>query len=115
MQSQTPMMAPTSPTTLAPAQNRVLRNTYTLLALSLVPTVARRVAWRADEVHVLLRQPVDRLHRCSWRSRSVSSSRSRRPRTAAWGVAILLGFTFFMGLMLSRLLGDVLGLRTAAA
>ena len=29
----------TSPGTLAPAQNRVLRNTYALLALSLVPTV----------------------------------------------------------------------------
>ena len=39
MQPQTPMMAQGS-TALALAQNRVLRNTYWLLALSLVPTVA---------------------------------------------------------------------------
>ena len=40
MQPETPMMAqPTASTTLALAQNRVLRNTYWLLALSLVPTV----------------------------------------------------------------------------
>ena len=40
MQSETPMMAqPTASTTLALAQNRVLRNTYLLLALTMVPTV----------------------------------------------------------------------------
>ena len=36
---QTPMMTPASPSqTIAQAQNRVLRNTYALLALSMVPT-----------------------------------------------------------------------------
>ncbi len=40
MQPETPMMAqPTASTTLALAQNRVLRNTYLLLALTMVPTV----------------------------------------------------------------------------
>ena len=40
MQPNSPMMAQGSAsTTLALAQNRVLRNTYWLLALSLVPTV----------------------------------------------------------------------------
>jgi FtsH-binding integral membrane protein len=33
-----------------------------------------------------------------------------KTKNSAWGVAILLGFTFFMGLMLSRLIGRVLGL-----
>jgi modulator of FtsH protease len=41
MQPETPMMAQgqTASTTLALAQNRVLRNTYLLLALTMVPTV----------------------------------------------------------------------------
>ena len=41
MQPETPMMAPgqTASTTLQLAQNRVLRNTYLLLALTMVPTV----------------------------------------------------------------------------
>ncbi|HET7731852.1 MAG TPA: BAX inhibitor (BI)-1/YccA family protein, partial [Usitatibacter sp.] len=39
MQPRTPMMAQGASQTLALAQNRVLRNTYMLLAISLVPTV----------------------------------------------------------------------------
>ncbi len=41
MQPQNPMMAPgqTASTTLALGQNRVLRNTYLMLALTMVPTV----------------------------------------------------------------------------
>ena len=39
MQPETPMMAQGRSTTLALAQNRVLRNTYLLLALTMVPTV----------------------------------------------------------------------------
>ena len=40
MQPETPMMAQGRTTTLALAQNRVLRNTYLLLALSMLPTIA---------------------------------------------------------------------------
>ena len=39
MQPETPMMAQPASQTLALTQNRVLRNTYLLLALSMVPTV----------------------------------------------------------------------------
>ena len=39
MQPESPMMAQTASTTQSPAQNRVLRNTYLLLALTMVPTV----------------------------------------------------------------------------
>ncbi len=38
-----------------------------------------------------------------------------KTKNSAMGVAILLGFTFFMGLMLSRMLGVVLGFRNGAA
>jgi FtsH-binding integral membrane protein len=40
MQPESPMMAQPRTTTIALAQNRVLRNTYLLLALTMVPTVA---------------------------------------------------------------------------
>ena len=40
MQPETPMMAQPGTTTIALAQNRVLRNTYLLLALTMVPTIA---------------------------------------------------------------------------
>jgi FtsH-binding integral membrane protein len=36
-----------------------------------------------------------------------------KTKNSGWGVALLLGFTFFMGLMLSRLLGVILGMATA--
>ncbi|HSW82534.1 MAG TPA: Bax inhibitor-1 family protein [Usitatibacter sp.] len=39
MQPESPMMAQPGTTTIALAQNRVLRNTYLLLALTMVPTV----------------------------------------------------------------------------
>ena len=37
-----------------------------------------------------------------------------KTKNSAAGVPVLLGFTFFMGLMLSRLLGAVLGLGNGA-
>ena len=38
-----------------------------------------------------------------------------KTKNSAAGVPVLLAFTFFMGLMLSRLIGCVLGFRTAPA
>ncbi|HET6264116.1 MAG TPA: Bax inhibitor-1 family protein, partial [Usitatibacter sp.] len=38
-----------------------------------------------------------------------------KTKNTGWGVALLLGFTFFMGLMLSRLLGAVLGFSNGAS
>lgn len=37
-----------------------------------------------------------------------------RTKNSAWGIAVLLGFTFFMGLMLSRLIGHILGFSNGA-
>ena len=38
-----------------------------------------------------------------------------RTKNSGLGVVILLGFTFFMGLMLSRLIGHVLGMANGAS
>ena len=88
-------------------RNRVLRNTYWLLALSMVPTVIG--AWLGVTSGIL---------------RTLGPGMSgvvflaglfgfifaiERTKNSAAGVPILLGFTFFMGLMLSRLIGVVLG------
>ena len=107
---------PTS-TSSAPAavtqRNRVLRNTYWLLALSMIPTVLG--AWVGVSTGLV---------------RSLSPGVGlvvflvgafgfmfaiERTKNSAAGVPMLLAFTFFMGLMLSRLLGVVLGLNNGAS
>jgi len=93
-------------------RNRVLRNTYWLLALSMIPTVLG-----------------------AWIGVSTGFARAMSPgiglivflvgafgfmyaiektKNSSAGVPILLAFTFFMGLMLSRLVGMVLGLNNGA-
>ena len=90
-------------------QHRVLRNTYWLLALSMLPTVAG--AWLGLQLGV-----------AQWMAHSPTMSLLlffigayglmagiHATRNSSTGVFLLLGFTFFMGVMLSRLLGMVLG------
>jgi modulator of FtsH protease len=98
---------------LSAERNRVLRNTYWLLALSMVPTVLG--AWIGV-------------------STGLSSAMSpgvglvvflvgafgfmfaiEKSKNSAAGVPLLLAFTFFMGLMMSRLVGVVLGLGNGAS
>jgi len=86
-------------------RNRVLRNTYWLLALSMVPTVLG--AWIGVTTGI---------------TRAMGPGMSaivflvgafgfifaiEKLKNSSAGVAVLLGFTFFMGLMLARLLSVV--------
>lgn len=100
----------TLPGTLAPAQNRVLRNTYMLLALSLVPTVIG--AWLGVQLNFsfLAGSPVIAFMLFLGIAFGFFYA-IEKTKNSAWGVVILLGFTFFMGLMLSRMVGQVLGLK----
>ena len=92
----------------AAQRNKVLRNTYWLLALSLIPTVLG--AWLGVATGI---------------TRSLGGGLGlivflggafgfifaiEKTKNSAAGVPVLLGFTFFMGLMLSRLIAMVLGL-----
>jgi modulator of FtsH protease len=96
----------------AEQRSRVLRNTYWLLALSMVPTVLG--AWIGVTTGI---------------ARAMSPGVSlvvflvgayglmfaiHRTKNSAAGVPLLLAFTFFMGLMLSRLVGMVLGMANGA-
>lgn len=93
-------------------RNRVLRNTYWLLALSLLPTVLG--AWVGVSTGI---------------TRSLSGGLGlvvflagafgfmfaiEKTKNSAAGVPVLLGFTFFMGLMLSRLIALVLGFKNGS-
>ena len=98
-----------------PAQQRtrVLRNTYWLLALSLLPTVLG--AWLGVATGI---------------TRGLSGGVGlvvflvgafgflyaiEKTKNSAAGVPVLLAFTFFMGLMLSRLIAMVLGMNNGAS
>ncbi|HLX25012.1 MAG TPA: Bax inhibitor-1/YccA family protein [Usitatibacter sp.] len=96
-------------TTLAPTQNRVLRNTYALLALSMVPTIAG--AWLGLQVHFNIFKVV---HPAIGFVLFMAIAFGffygiEKNKNSGVGVALLLAFTFFMGLMLTPLLGAVLG------
>ena len=99
----------TSSGSLAPAQNRVLRNTYALLALSLVPTVIG--AWLGVQLKFSFLAGSPFIGFILFLGIAFGFFYAiEKTKNSAWGVAILLGFTFFMGLMLSRLVGSVLNL-----
>jgi modulator of FtsH protease len=89
-------------------RNRVLRNTYGLLALSMVPTVLG--AW-IGLVTGLSRAMSPGVGLVVFLVGAFAFMFAiEKTKNSAAGVPVLLAFTFFMGLMLSRLVGSVLGL-----
>lgn len=88
-------------------RNRVLRNTYWLLALSLVPTVIG--AWVGVSTGVIARMGTGMSVILFLAGAFGFIFAIERTKNSAAGVPVLLAFTFFMGLMLSRLLSAILG------
>ena len=93
-------------------RNKVLRNTYWLLALSMIPTVLG--AWVGVSTGI---------------TRSLGGGLGlvvflggafgflfaiEKTKNSAAGVPVLLAFTFFMGLMLSRMIAMVLGFKNGS-
>lgn len=98
---------------VAAQRNRVLRNTYWLLALSMVPTVLG--AWVGVQTGLLRgMSPVVSLVVFMVGAFGLMYLIDKNKNSAA-GVPLLLGFTFFMGLMLSRLVGSVLGMNNGVS
>ena len=89
-------------------RERVLRNTYWLLALSMVPTVLG--AWIGVETGVFARMGPGMSAIVFLAGAFGLIFAIEKTKNSATGVPVLLGFTFFMGLMLSRLLAFVLGM-----
>ena len=113
MQPETPMMAQGRSTTVALAQNRVLRNTYLLLALSLLPTIAGAWIGVATGFSFFAANPVIGIFVFLGIAFGFMFAINKTKDSAA-GVAVLLAFTFFMGLMLSGMLGAVLRMADGA-
>jgi len=96
------------------ARHRVLRNTYWLLALSLIPTVlGAMIGLSAGVNQVMLASPGTSTIVFLVGAFGLMFLIERNKNNSL-GVALLLAFTFFMGLMLSRMLGFVLGMSNGA-
>ena len=95
--------------TLSAERNRVLRNTYWLLALSLLPTVLGAWLGVATGITRSLSGGVGLIVFMAGAFGFIYAI--EKTKNSAAGVPVLLGFTFFMGLMLSRMIGMVLGFK----
>jgi modulator of FtsH protease len=98
---------------LADQRNRVLRNTYWLLALSMVPTVLGAWVGVATGLTQLLSPGIGLVVFMVGAMGFMFAI--EKTKNSAAGVPILLGFTFFMGLMLARLIGMVLGFKNGGS
>ncbi|HET7865682.1 MAG TPA: Bax inhibitor-1 family protein [Burkholderiaceae bacterium] len=94
-------------------RNRVLRNTYFLLALSMIPTVLGAWVGVATGLTRALSPGVGLIVFLAGAFGFMFAI--EKTKNSAAGVPVLLAFTFFMGLMLSRLVGQVLGLANGAS
>jgi modulator of FtsH protease len=95
-------------------RNRVMRNTYWLLALSLVPTVLG--AWVGVSTGFSLFAGRPFVGFLLFMAIAFGFFFAiEKTKNTSMGVVLLLAFTFFMGLMLSRLVGAVLGFRNGSS
>lgn len=91
-------------------RNQVLRNTYWLLALSMIPTVAGAALGLMTGLNqVMATSPILTVFVFLGGAFGLMYAIEKN-RNSSLGVGLLLLFTFFMGVMLSRLLGFVFGL-----
>ena len=98
---------------LAEQRNRVLRNTYWLLALSLVPTVLG--AWVGVSTGIMAAMGNGMSLIVFLVGAFGFMFAIEKTKHSSTGVVMLLGFTFFMGLMLSRLLVVILGFKNGSS
>jgi len=94
---------------LAQERNKVLRNTYWLLAMSLIPTVLGAWLGVASGITQSLSGGLGLVVFLGGAFGFIFAI--EKTKNSAAGVPVLLGFTFFMGLMLSRLIAMVLGFK----
>lgn len=98
----------------AVVRNRVLRNTYWLLALSMIPTVLG--AWIGVSMGFSFFEGSPFMGLLLFLGIAFGFFYAiEKYKNSSLGVALLLGFTFFMGLMLSRLIGHTLGYSNGAS
>ena len=94
------------------ARNRVLRNTYWLLALSMLPTVLGTWVGVSTGITQSLTGFMGLIVFMGGAFGFMFAI--EKTKNSAAGVPVLLAFTFFMGLMLSRMIAMVLGFKNGA-
>jgi modulator of FtsH protease len=94
-------------------RNKVLRNTYWLLALSMLPTVLG--AWIGVQTGITANLSGGMGLIVFLGGAFGFMYAIEKTKNSAAGVPVLLAFTFFMGLMLSRMLAMVLGFSNGAS
>ncbi len=108
-----PFPGPSAAGALSGERNRVLRNTYWLLALSMVPTVLG--AWVGVSTGIMNSMGAGLSMIVFLGGAFGFMFAIEKTKNSSTGVAVLLGFTFFMGLFLARLVGQVLGFRNGSS
>ena len=93
-------------------RNRVVRNTYWLLAISMLPTVLGAYVGVATGISYAISGVMGMILMLAGVFGFIYAI--ERTKESATGVFVLLGFTFFMGLMLSRMIAMVLGFKNGA-
>jgi len=93
-------------------RNKVLRNTYWLLALRLIPTVLGAWLGVATGMTSSLSGGLGLIVFLGGAFGFMYAI--EKTKNSAAGVPVLLGFTFFMGLMLSRMIAMVLGFKNGS-
>jgi len=96
----------------ADQRQRVMRNTYWLLALSLLPTVLGAWVGVATGITASMTGVLGLVVFLAGAFGFMFAI--EKTKNSAAGVPVLLAFTFFMGLMLSRLIAQVLGFRNGS-
>ncbi len=107
MESNTPVINQSAGTAVS-AQNRVLRNTYALLSLSMVPTIIGAMFGTSFAAPLLMGSPILSLVIFLGGAFALMYG-VEKTKNSSLGVVFLLAFTFFMGVMLGPLLRVALG------
>ena len=94
-------------------RNRVLRNTYWLLALSMVPTVLGAWVGVASGITAVMGNGMSTILFLAGAFGFMYAI--EKTKESSTGVYVLLAFTFFMGLMLARMLAMILGFKNGSS
>ena len=99
--------------TLATAQNKVLRNTYMMLALTMIPTVIGALVGMSTNFSIMAESPI-MFTLLMFGTMIGLMFAVNALRNSVWGIAALLGFTFVAGVFLGPILQVALQLRNGA-
>lgn len=101
------------PVILAPEQNKVLRNTYTMLALTMIPTIIGAFIGLSVSFSFMAQHPIMAPLLMFGLMMGMLFAVSAL-RNSVWGIVMLLGFTFVAGVFLGPILQHALHLRNGA-